>query len=85
MLKTYQGVVHDGQLKLDDEAALPEGARFTLLLADDDQADIPEGITGEQILQSGIVGLWAHRDDITDSAAFAEQLRRSAEQHSQDA
>jgi hypothetical protein len=38
------------------------------------------GITGAEILASGLVGLWADRDDIQDSVTFAKELRRKAEQ-----
>ncbi|HBI45733.1 MAG TPA: hypothetical protein DDY78_23200 [Planctomycetales bacterium] len=35
--------------------------------------------TGADMLQSGIVGLWADRDDIGDTREFARRLRRQAE------
>ena len=35
--------------------------------------------TAQDMLQSELVGLWADRDDITDSLGFARQLRRQAE------
>jgi len=35
--------------------------------------------TAQDMLQSELVGLWADRDDITDSLSFARQLRRQAE------
>lgn len=39
----------------------------------------PQPLTAHQLLQSGLVGLWEHRDDIHDSLAFARQLRQQAE------
>jgi len=36
-------------------------------------------LTAHDLLQSDLVGLWADRDDIGDSLAFAHQLRRRAE------
>lgn len=34
---------------------------------------------GADLLQSGLVGLWADRDDLGDSREFARRLRQQAE------
>jgi hypothetical protein len=39
----------------------------------------PQGMTGEQIAKSGLVGLWKDRTDIGDTLEFARQLRQRAE------
>jgi hypothetical protein len=39
----------------------------------------PQQLTARALLQSGIVGLWADREDIGDSLDFARQLRNQAE------
>jgi hypothetical protein len=36
-------------------------------------------LTARDLLQSGLVGLWADREDIKDSLTFARNLRRQAE------
>jgi predicted HTH domain antitoxin len=36
-------------------------------------------LTARELLQSGLVGMWADRDDIDDSLSFAGQLRQQAE------
>ena len=36
-------------------------------------------LTARELLQSGLVGLWADRDDIDDSLSFARRLREQAE------
>jgi hypothetical protein len=36
-------------------------------------------LTARDLLQSGLVGLWADRDDIDDSLSFARQIRQEAE------
>ena len=38
-----------------------------------------QDLTAQDLLQSGLVGLWANRDDIGDSPDFARSLRRKAE------
>jgi hypothetical protein len=37
-------------------------------------------MTAADLLQSSLVGIWADRDDIGDSVAFARKLRHQAEQ-----
>jgi len=39
----------------------------------------PRELTARALLQSELVGLWADRDDVGDSLAFARQLRQQAE------
>jgi hypothetical protein len=36
-------------------------------------------LTADALLQSGLVGLWADREDIGDSLDFARKLRKQAE------
>ena len=36
-------------------------------------------LTGKDMLKSGLVGIWAKRKDIGDSAAFARKLRSQAQ------
>jgi hypothetical protein len=80
----YIGVVENGQIRLEGDQALPEGARVRVVILDDDEDDEDgleefRGITGEEILKSGMVGIWADRDDIGDTVEFVEKLRRRAE------
>jgi hypothetical protein len=35
-------------------------------------------LTADALLRSGLVGLWAGRDDLSDSEAFARRLREEA-------
>jgi len=37
-------------------------------------------LTVRKLRQSGLIGLWKNRDDITNSAAYARQLREQAQQ-----
>ena len=36
-------------------------------------------LTARQLLNSGLIGLWQERQDITDSASYARQLRQQAQ------
>ncbi len=44
-----------------------------------EQTAQPQGMTAAHLLGSGLVGIWADRDDIQDNLAFARQLRKTAE------
>lgn len=37
-----------------------------------------EGVTLGQLLESGLVGVWAERNDIQDNVEFARELRQKA-------
>jgi hypothetical protein len=82
MVTAYQGTVQNGQIHLRDDEALPEGAEVYVVIIEkaDEPAAVtkPVGITGTQLAESEIVGMWADREDITDSAEFARQLRQRA-------
>lgn len=36
-------------------------------------------LTAQQLLHSGLIGLWKERQDITDSASYARQIREQAQ------
>ncbi len=80
---TFTGFVQNGQIHIEGNESLPEGAQvlITIIGAEEDHDEVEEvrGMTAEELLNSGLVGMWADRDDIEDSAKFAEELRRRAE------
>ena len=39
-------------------------------------------MTARQLLNSGLIGLWKDRSDITDSSIYARQLREQAQRRS---
>jgi hypothetical protein len=50
-----------------------------LLLFTPSQTSKRPRLTARQLLQSGLIGLWKNREDITDSADYARQLREQAQ------
>jgi hypothetical protein len=48
-----------------------------------DEPEAPKPRTGAELVAQweadGVIGAWAHRDDITDSQEYARQLRAEAE------
>lgn len=77
VLMAYKAVFQDGQIKLQEFADLQEGDELivTILKSAEDGSE-DAGISGAEILNSGMIGIWADRDDIGDSAEFAEKIRR---------
>jgi glycerol kinase len=45
----------------------------------DENADEPAGITGAELLAAEFIGAWKDRDDIGDTAEFADELRRKSQ------
>ena len=79
MVAAYQGKIQNGQIRLNEDAQLPEGAEVFVVVVGNDQAAAPGTSTLKDLLDSPLVGMWADRDDITDSADFARQLRERAQ------
>lgn len=76
MLTAYQGTVRDGQIRFNNEPELPEGAQVILVVL-----SLPKeqkALTLGALLDSPLTGIWADREDITDGAEFARQLRERA-------
>jgi hypothetical protein len=74
----YQGIVKNGTIHLGRGRVLPEGAQVIVVVMQDPAPDEVRGITGAELLASGLVGLWADREDIADGGAYARELRRKA-------
>lgn len=81
-IRIYTTVEQDGEIHL---ANLPvkRGQRVEMIVLPEppSPAERPP-LTAADLLASGLVGLWEGREDITDSSAFARQLRDQA-QHRQ--
>ncbi len=84
MVVAYQGTVQDGQIRMENDPVLPEGASVIVVLVEEATSK-PKPLTMGELLESPLVGMWADRDDIQDSVTFAEELRRKAEQRGSEA
>ncbi|MDQ2995678.1 MAG: hypothetical protein M3R61_01290 [Chloroflexota bacterium] len=83
-IRIYTTIEEDGEIHL---ANLPvkRGQRVEMIVLPEPTAAIQRPpLTAADLLASGLVGLWEGREDITDSAVFARQLRDQA-QHRQHA
>ncbi len=50
-----------------------------IVLVEPAEAVAEKSMTGADLLNSGLVGMWAGRKDLGDSLEFARQLRQKAE------
>jgi hypothetical protein len=66
-------ITSDGRLNVELPPDIPSG-RVEIEIR---SSDI-EGVSLGALLESGLVGLWANRTDISDSVEFARDLRRRA-------
>jgi hypothetical protein len=74
----YVGYVHKGRIQLTGGVNLPEGVQVIVKLVDEDD-DVAQGVTGAELLAAKFIGVWAGRDDMGDTAEFADELRRKSE------
>jgi hypothetical protein len=69
----------DGKAFIPDEPVnLPPGTSAQV-----EHPDLPvknDFVTAAELLDSGVVGIWADRKDIGDSVEYARQLRQRAQQ-----
>jgi len=72
-----------GSISLRSRTLKPGSTAEVIVLVDEKgQEPVKKSMTGKDLLNSGLVGLWADRTDIGDSLEFARELRRKAERRS---
>ena len=78
-VRVYQVVEKDGEILL---TGLPckkgQQVEMIVLIEPASMSDRPR-LTARQLRHSGLIDLWKDRKDITDSAAYARQLRERAQ------
>jgi hypothetical protein len=72
----------DGKVHLDLPAPVKKGNVKVHVEMEPTKEKLP-GTCGD-LLRSPLFGIWKDRKDITDSVAFARELRRKAEQRARD-
>jgi hypothetical protein len=56
-----------------------------IVLVEPEQTHTEKFMTGADLLESDLVGMWSQRKDIDDSLEFARQLRKKAENRDKEA
>ncbi|MGH7791694.1 MAG: hypothetical protein ACREOB_05190 [Thermodesulfobacteriota bacterium] len=79
-IRVQQTVQKNGELLITNLPVV-KGQQVEVLLLLDPSSLKPKRphLTARQLLNSGLIGLWKDRSDITDSAAYARQLREQAQ------
>ncbi len=77
-IRLKRTIKKSGELHLTNLSVV-EGQQVELLLLFDPQSEHKKRLTARQLLNSGLIGLWKDRTDITDSAEYARQLREQAQ------
>jgi hypothetical protein len=71
-----------GIVEISDESLEPGSSAEVIVFVEQSigsETDAAGEMTAADLLVSGLVGLWADRTDLADSAALARDLRREAE------
>jgi hypothetical protein len=89
VMYSYRAVMQEnGQIQIKGDAEIPAGTELIVTVVgehdrdEDDEKVEEEGISAEELLSAPFIGIWADRDDIGDSAEFAERIRRNWEHRS---
>jgi len=77
-LRKHAVIEQDGQVTL---GGLPfkKGDRVEVILLKEQLPGRKRGLKAAEFLSSPLIGMWADRKDITDSSAFARELREKGE------
>lgn len=79
-IRIHTTIDQDGEIHLDN-LPLKRGQRVELIvLPETVESQLDRSLTAAALLNSELVGLWADREDIGDSASFARHLRNQAQQ-----
>lgn len=79
VIRVRKTVEKDGEIVLTD-LPLKKGQRVHIVVESEPiEGFCPQGITAQDLLDSGLVGMWADRQDIGDSLHFSRQLREKVE------
>lgn len=78
-IRLHKVIEKDGKLVVTN---LPckKGQHVELIVLTESAAELNRSpLTARRLLDSGLVGIWKGRQDITDSVAYARQLREQAQ------
>jgi len=78
-IRIKQTIEKSGELHLTNLSVIKGQQVELLLFVPGESSEGKKRLTARQLLNSGLIGLWKDRTDITDSAKFARQLREQAQ------
>ena len=75
-LRLHKVLTKDGEIVVKDLPYKKGDAVEVILLP---KREISRPLTVRELRESGLIGMWKDRDDITDGASFARRLREQAQ------
>jgi hypothetical protein len=78
-VRLHRIIEKDGELLITDLPCKKGQQVEVIVLTEPPATSQPSRLTAKRLLESGVVGLWQDRTDIADSAAYARQLRETAQ------
>lgn len=80
----FQASIKNGTIKIPRMYRQQMSKQVRVIVLSEERSEIDASfekrpLTAADLLQSGLVGIWADREEITDSVEFARQLRHTAE------
>jgi|KBSSwiStaDraftv2_1062776.scaffolds.fasta_scaffold502337_3 hypothetical protein len=72
----------DGELLLTDLPCKKGQQVEVIVLSEPLASPQLQRLTAKRLLESRVIGLWQDREDVTDSATYARQLREKAQRRS---
>ena len=78
-VRLHKVIEKDGELVITNLPCKKGEQVGVIVLTEPPDTSKPPRLTANRLLESGLVGLWQDRQDITDSAAYARHLREEAQ------
>jgi len=78
-IRLHKLVEKDGQIMLKNLPFKKGQSIEMIVLIDSNDKSTAQPLTARKLRTSGLIGLWKDRDDISDSAEYARQLREMAQ------
>ena len=75
-------IENDGELLLTDLPCKKGQQVEVIVLSEPLASPQLQRLTAKRLLESRVIGLWQDREDVTDSATYARQLREKAQRRS---
>jgi len=76
-IRLHKLIEKDGQITLKDLPFKKGQSIEMIVLLDSNDKSGTQPLTANKLRTSGLIGLWKDREDITDSAEYARQLREN--------
>ena len=81
-VRLHRMIEKDGELLITDLPCKKGQQVEVIVLSEPLASPQLQRLTAKRLLESRVIGLWQDREDVTDSATYARQLREKAQRRS---